>query len=137
MRRVRSRSIQRDAQRWRYDARLRASVPRLLLIPRNPKKKCYLLARFCAAFGGTPSEYLRVAGRSLGVEDPRLFLVGIDLNLAGAAATAGLAVFYGASGAFNGFNLDLYKAYYGRDDEYIQARYELWKEMNSWERDNG
>lgn len=31
--------------------------------------------------------------------------------------------------------LDLFKAYYGRDDEFIGARYEYWKEISSWERE--
>ena len=38
--------------------------------------------------------------------------------------------YYGASGAVSGFNFELYRAFYGRDDEYLKARYELWKETS-------
>jgi len=31
---------------------------------------------------------------------------------------------------------DLFKAYYGRDDEFMRDRYEYWKEVSSWENES-
>lgn len=87
-----------------------------------------VLARVSAVFG-RPSERA-IAGYARKLRfDRRLVEIGLDLNLVHGAAAAGLASFYGAGGALTGINLELYKALLGRDDEYIEARFGMMKEM--------
>jgi hypothetical protein len=57
------------------------------------------------------------------------------MNLLDALCVKGLSTYHGTSSAFNGLSFELYKAFYGRDDQYMKARYEYWKETAELEKE--